>query len=346
MSELRKDPIVPRWVVMAPERAKRPIELQPAPMGHQAGFDPFAEGNEHETPDEILACRDEGTQPDEPGWRVRVIPNKYPALRDEGEMKTVQSGLFEAMSGIGAHEVIIECTRNETNLSRLSIENIREVVWVYRERLRDLKRDCRHVHATIFKNKGLFAGASLPHSHSQLIATPVIPISIQEELAGSRDYFQRTGRSIFDVLIEEELSARNRIVFETPNFLAVCPYASRFPFEVCILPKKTQSHFESIADDVLEELSMMLKTVLRKHEVALDDPAYNYVIHTAPFREEDLPYYSWQIEILPRTTQVAGFEWGSGFYINPVFPERAAETLRNTSIESSIGLPTIPGSNA
>lgn len=333
MSELRKDPIVSRWVVMAPERAQRPIELQHVQVLDEAGFDPFAEGNEGETPFEILACRDPGTEPDQPGWRVRVIPNKYPALRAEGEIRTNRSGLYESMPGVGAHEVIVECTHNETNLSRLSVENIREVVWVYRERLRDLKRDSRHVHATIFKNKGLFAGASLPHSHSQLIATPVIPISIQEEMTGALDYFQRNGRSIFDALIEQELSERTRIVFETTHYLAICPYASRFPFEVCILPKNKESHFESVADENLAELSLVLKTVLRKHEIALNDPAYNYVIHTAPFTEDELPYYSWHIEILPRTTQVAGFEWGSGFYINPVFPEQAAEILRSVSID-------------
>lgn len=333
MSELRKDPIVSRWVVMAPERANRPIELQTTTIDERVSFNPFAEGHESETPGEILACRDPGTEHDQPGWRVRVVPNKFPALHLEPDGQGRGAGLFESMTGFGSHEVIIECPQFETNLSRLSVQNIREVVWVYRERLKQLKQDPRFAHATIFKNKGLFAGASLPHSHSQLIATPVIPITVQEEMAAAFDYFQRTGRSIFDDLIEQERADRRRVVLETSHFIVICPYASRFPYELWILPRGQKSHFETIVDAELAELGSVLKTTLQKLEMSLNDPAYNYVIHTAPLRDRHLPHYSWHIEILPRTTQVAGFEWGSGFYINPVYPEVAADRLRQTAVD-------------
>src|SRR6478752_4436997 len=178
MPELRKDPIVQRWVVMAPERAKRPSDIRDEPLVVDSEFDPFAEGNESATTGEILAYRNHGTPANGPGWRVRVVPNKFPALQVEGNLDKRGEGIYDMMNGLGAHEVIIECPHGETNMSRLSVDNIREILWVYHDRLVDLKRDRRLVHALIFKNKGILAGASLQHSHSQLMATPIIPISI------------------------------------------------------------------------------------------------------------------------------------------------------------------------
>ncbi len=334
MPELRKDPIVPRWVVMAPERAKRPIELSDEPSVVESDFDPFAEGNEHATPPEILAYREEGSATNGPGWRVRVVPNKFPALQNDGDLDQCSDGIYEMMNGLGAHEVIIECPHDEPNMSRLSVENIREVLWVYRDRLVELKQDPRLVHALIFKNKGMLAGASLRHSHSQLIATPVVPIAISEEINGALEFFKEQGRSIFEEMIQQELETGSRVVLDSPRFLAFCPYASRFPFEVWILPKQPGSHFEKIEHQSVEELSHVLKTVLQKLETALDDPPYNYLLHTAPFNQPELPYFHWHFEIFPRTTRVAGYEWGSGFYINPVMPEDAAKILRNAIVLS------------
>jgi len=229
--------------------------------------------------------------------------------------------------------VIIECPHYETNLSRLSVEHIREVLWVYRDRLVDLRRDPRLVHGLIFKNKGALAGASLDHSHSQLIVSPIVPITIQEELEGSEAFYRYRGRSIFSDMIQQELATDTRIVLDTPNFVVVCPFASRFPFEICILPKQQASHFENISRSAIEDLGQVLKTVLRKLEFALDDPPYNFVIHTAPFDRQELPHFVWHMEIFPRLTRVAGFEWGSGFYINPVPPENAAKFLRDTPVD-------------
>jgi len=333
MPELRKDPIVGRWVVMAPDRAKRPGDVKDEPLTVESAFDPFAEGNESATPPEILAYRTAGTQPNKPGWRVRVVPNKFPALQVEGNLDKRGDGIYDMMNGIGAHEVVIECPHGETNMSRLSPDNIREVLWVYRDRLVDLKKDRRLVHALIFKNKGALAGASLQHSHSQLIATPVIPISIWDELTGALEFYNYRGRCIFDDMIQQELSNGARIVLDTPHFVVFCPFASRFPFETWILPKQHSSHFENIPRQGVEELGTVLKTVLRKLELALDDPPYNFVLHTAPFDMGELPHYLWHIEIFPRLTRVAGFEWGSGFYINPVMPEQAAVFLRDIELD-------------
>ena len=333
MPELRKDPIVQRWVVMAPDRAKRPSDVKDDPKLVEGEFDPFAEGNEAATPPEIMAYRNYGSQPNGPGWRVRVVPNKFPALQIEGNLEKRGDGISDMMNGIGAHEVIIECPHGETNMSRLSVDNIREVLWVYHDRLVDLKRDRRLVHALIFKNKGALAGASLQHSHSQLMATSVVPITIYEEINGALEFFNYRGRSIFDDMIQQELAHGKRVVLDTPNFVVFCPFASRFPFETWILPKQQSSHFENITRQAIEELGTVLKTVLRKLELALDDPPYNYVIHTAPFNQPELPHFLWHMELFPRITRVAGFEWGSGFYINPVLPEEAAAFLREVDLD-------------
>lgn len=333
MPELRKDPVVGRWVIIAPDRAKRPEDYAPDFKTTSASFDPFCEGNEDATPSEILAYREPGSEPNGPGWRVRVVPNKFPALQVEGNLDKQGDGMYDLMNGIGAHEVIIECPHRETNMSRLSIENIREVLWIYRDRLADLKKDPRLVHGLIFKNKGAPAGASLEHSHSQLIVTPVVPISVREEMDGSLEYYNYRGRCIYDDMIQQELANGSRIVLDTSNFVVFCPYASRFPFETWVLPKQHSSHYENIPRQGIEELGMVLKTILSKLEWALDDPPYNYVIHTAPFNANELPHFRWHLQIFPRLTRVAGFEWGSGFYINPVLPEEAAAFLREVEVD-------------
>lgn len=333
MPELRKDPIVGRWVVIAPERAKRPEDYSREFRVEVDGFDPFLEGNEQATPPEVLAYRQAGSEPNGPGWRVRVVPNKFPALQVEGALQSRGHGMYDLMSGIGAHEVVIECPHRETNMSRLSVENIREVFAAYRDRLADLKRDRRLVHAIVFKNSGAPAGATLAHSHSQLIVTPVVPISVQEEMAGAQRFYDYRGRCIFQDMIEQEVADGRRLVLDTPRFVAFCPFAARCPFEVWVVPKQQASHYEQIPQPGLEELAMVMKTVLGKLELALDDAPYNYVLHTAPFHQADLPHYRWHIEIFPRLTRIAGFEWGSGFYINPVPPEESAEFLRGIEVD-------------
>lgn len=330
MSELRKDPICGRWVIIAPERADRPHSFVESELDLQAA-DPFLEGREDITTPEIFAIRDQGTRANGPGWKVRVISNKYPALGIHGDLECRGEGMYDVMHGVGAHEVIIECPHAESNLSHLSSEAVRDVLLAYQSRLVDLKRDTRLIHALIFKNKGARAGASLPHAHSQLIVTPIVPITIQEELDGSLAYFQFRGRSIFSDMIIQEHNSAKRVVFETPQFLVFCPFASRFPFEIWIVPKQQRSHFERASRAEIDELGDVLKRTLRKLEIGLEDPSYNYIIHSAPFHAEELPHYRWHIEIFPRLAGVAGFEWGSGFYINPVPPEEAAKFLRETN---------------
>ena len=332
MPELRKDPIVGRWIIIASERAKRPIDFKTLPAAPKPANCPFCEGNEASTPPEILACRYPNTRENERGWRVRTVSNKFPALRVEGDLDKRGEGLYDLMNGVGAHEVIIEHPTHKLTMTSLTEEEIREVIWTYKERLLDLKKDVRLLYGLIFKNVGEIAGASLEHSHSQLIVTPVIPQQVQQEMAGGKHFYDYRGRCLFCDIIKQEMETGDRIVLNDPNFVAFTPFASRFPFETWILPKRHMTHFENLPQHLIPDLAHILKTTLAKIEGALANPAYNFLIHTTPFDVNEVEYYHWHIEIIPRITGVAGFEWGTGFYINPVPPESAAQFLREVRI--------------
>jgi UDPglucose--hexose-1-phosphate uridylyltransferase len=334
MPDLRKDPIVGRWVIVAKSRAKRPHDFESTSRMKTGGFCPFCEGNEDATPGEIIAYRPAGSHSNREGWRVRVVPNKFPALEIEGDLQKRGDGIYDMMRGVGAHEVIIESPQHLLSTADLEEEELREVFWVYRDRLVDLKKDPRLVYGMIFKNVGEQAGASLEHTHSQLIVTPIVPINVWEEMTGSLEFYNYRGRCVYCDMIQQELATEKRIVLDTPRFLAFCPFASRFPFETWVLPKSHSSHYENIQKNGVEELAAVMREVIGKIEVALDRPAYNYIIHTAPFDSQELPHYHWHIEIIPRLTKTAGFEWGTGFYINPVPPEDAAAFLRDVDMDA------------
>ncbi len=337
MPELRKDPIVGRWVIMATERGKRPSEylLHPKEDEIDPSKDPFAEGNEHLTPPEIYADRPLHSKPNTPGWNVRVVPNRFPALRVEGDLDKEGIGIYDRMNGIGAHEVIIETPNSNARLEQLPVEKIAGVLEAYKVRMTDLLRDTRFRYILIFKNHGRDAGASLPHAHSQLIATPVTPNHVREKLEGAKHYFEYKDRSIFEDILRQELREGTRLVYENSAFVAFCPFASRFPFEVTIMPRRQSADFHQIREDEKMLLAETLKITLQKLAKALNYPQYNYILHTAPARRPRQGYwmtidmdYRWHIEILPRLTLIAGFEVGSGFFINPTPPEDAAKYLR------------------
>lgn len=335
MPELRKDPIIGRWVIISTERGKRPTDFPPRTDRIDTRMCPFCPGNESATPPEILALRDNGTQPNTPGWRVRAISNKYPALKIEGELNREGVGLFDRMNGIGAHEVVIETADHDKELEQLSIDQVAEVVWVYRERALDLQKDTRFRYLMLFKNKGVSAGASLSHSHSQLIATPVVPKRVSEELEGSRRYYDYKERCIFCDIIRQELSQGERVVTQNESFVAFAPFAPRFPFETWVLPKFHNSQFPRITDGDIRPFAAILKDTLQRLEGVLNNPPYNFMVHTAPHTDSHSLEYHWHVEIIPKLTRVAGFEWGTGFYINPTPPEDAAQYLR----EAVLGRP-------
>jgi UDPglucose--hexose-1-phosphate uridylyltransferase len=342
MPDLRKDPIVGRWVIIAKSRARRPHHFDTTPRRCRGGFCPLCEGNEEKTPNEIIAYRKPGSEANREGWRVRVVPNKFPALEIEGNLNKRGDGIYDMMQGVGAHEVVIECPDHLVSTSELSEEQIREVLWVYRDRLVDLKKDPRLVYGMVFKNVGAAAGASLEHTHSQLIVTPIVPINVWEEMTGSLEFYNYRGRCVYCDMIQQELATEKRIVLDSPGFVAFCPFAGRFPFETWLLPKDHSSHYENIQRNGVDELSGVLKQVIGRIDAALDRPAYNYIIHTAPFDTQELSHYHWHMEINPSLTNPAGFEWGTGFYINPVPPEEAAAFLREVEVESleSQNIPT------
>jgi UDPglucose--hexose-1-phosphate uridylyltransferase len=332
MSELRKDPIVGRWVIISTERSKRPSNFESKQISKSnEAFCPFDYGNEDKTPHEILAIRKDGSQPDKPGWSLRVVPNKFPALQIEGELNREGNGMYDKMNGIGAHEVIIETNEHNRIMSNFTIPMMRDVLWTYRERIRDLKRDRRFKYILIFKNHGEAAGASLEHTHSQLIALPIIPIAVEEELHGSKDYYEYKERCIFCDMVRWEMTEKDRLVTQNVDFIAFTPYASRFPFETWVLPRRHFSHYETISDDMLESLANIFLEVLGKLDKALNYPSFNFILHTSPLTADQIDYYHWHFEIMPVLTKVAGFEWGTGFFINPTSPEQAAAYLREIS---------------
>lgn len=329
MPELRKDPIVGRWVIIASERGKRPTTFASIRDDSKASLCPFCPGQESHTPPEIIAYRKADSEPNKPGWSLRVISNKYPALIVEGELNREPQGVYDRMSGLGAHEVIIETPIHDQDMVSMSDEQVKDVLWAYRERILDLERDSRLKYILVFKNHGQAAGASLEHSHSQLIATPIIPKRVVEELSGSERYYNFKERCIYCDIIRQELSDNERIVSDFDSFVTVQPFAPRFPFETWIIPKAHQSAYKEMSDNEYLILARCLKDTLLRLKIALNDPPFNFMLHTRPVRlDESKDYYHWHIEIIPKLTKVAGFEWGSGFYINPTAPEEAAEYLR------------------
>jgi len=341
MPELRKDPVIGRWVIIATERAKRPDQFsgkqEDAPAEQSC---PFCEGSESQTPPEIYAVRPTHTQPNTPGWELRVVPSIAPFLRIEGELDRRGKGLYDLMNGVGAHEIIVETNQHIANMSDLSEEQIAKVLRCYSDRIIDLEKDKRFKYALVFKNYGKSAGgSSLKHARSQLIATPVNPKRVKEELAGAKQYFDYHERCIFCDLIRQEIEQKDRLVLDLDGFIAICPFAARFPFETWILPKKHCADFTCQDAESIRNLGKVMKIVLSKLKKGLNDPPYNFMIHTAPFRRQKAGYwrtvdqdYHWHIEIMPRLTKVAGFEWGTGFYICPLPPEDAAVFLRGIEV--------------
>jgi UDPglucose--hexose-1-phosphate uridylyltransferase len=328
MPELRKDPVVGRWVIIATERARRPSDFVTEPVRPRATTCAFCEGHEQQTPPEVLAGRPPDSRPNTPGWTYRVVPNKFPALRIEGELEPSGEGLFDRMNGVGAHEVVIETPRHDASLAGLSVDAVTDVLLAYRERMVDLKKDPRFAYVLVFKNHGEAAGASLEHPHSQLIATPIIPIMVSEELAGSAQYYDLKERCVWCDMVRQERRGRARLVLESPEFVGLAPFAPRFPFETWILPTRHRAAFEESTEEELRGVAETLGEVLRRMDQVLGEPPYNFMLHTAPFREAQLESFHWHLEVIPKLTRVAGFEWGSGFFINPVPPEAAAEALR------------------
>ena len=337
MSELRKDPVIGRWVIISSERGKRPTDfVSAAPPAGEPASCPLCSGNEHMTPPEIYALRTKDSLANTPGWNVRVVPNKFPALGIEGSVEREGVGMFDKISGVGAHEVVIESPSHDDEIHTRSIEGLVGLFDTYQKRLTDLKKDPRLQYVMVFKNHGERAGASLSHPHSQIIATPIVPKRVKEEIDGSLEYFGYKSRCVFCDILREEKRFGTRIVYENASFVTICPFASRFPFELWLMPKRHMAEFTLMTNQEMYELADCMSVTMKRLSKSLGDPQYNWMLHTGPNSAvprnpwPDLSdHYHWHFEIIPKLTRVAGFEWGTGFYINPTAPEDAAAYLRD-----------------
>ncbi|UCG77859.1 MAG: galactose-1-phosphate uridylyltransferase, partial [Nitrospirota bacterium] len=249
------------------------------------------------------------------------------------ELSKSGEGIFDKMNGIGAHEVIIETPDHAESLSTMPLIAVEDVLLAYHIRMEDLKKDSRFKYVLVFKNEGEAAGASLEHTHSQIIALPIVPKVVRGEMMSSRRYYEYKERCLFCDIIAQESRDMKRVIYENSSFLAVAPFAPRAPFETWILPKRHESSFRP-GEDGFSELASILQRILKQIDKLLEIPPYNFILHTSPFNEADNDYYHWHLEIMPKLTKIAGFEWGSGFYINPTPPEVAAEYMREADISS------------
>ncbi len=329
MPELRREPVVGRWVVIKSEPALSPADFEKEDhTPRKKATCPFCEGKEYLTPHEVQAVRSEESKPNTAGWKVRVVPNKFPALQSDGIYEKLGVGIYDTTTGIGAHEVVIETPDHDKQLADLSVEDLQKVIETYIARAKELSRDKRFKYICIFKNFGESAGASIEHAHSQIIALPMVPKFVSEELEGSQYYFRYRGRCIYCDIIHQEHYDKERIVSENSDFIAFCPFAPRFAFETWIMPKRHAADFTSINSIERADLAKVLKDVLTRIKTVLSNPSYNFFLHIAPNDYDSPESFHWHIEIIPKLTRAVGFEWGTGLYIVPTPPNAAAQFLR------------------
>ena len=335
MSNMRKDIFTDRWVIVAGNDGLPPTDFHFKKFARDRDFCPFCESHEAATPKEVFAIRNLGSIPDGPGWSVRVVPNSRPRLRIEGELARRGEALHDLMNGVGAHEIIVETSRHDRSLHELEIEEISDIIRAYVARIVDLEGDQRVRYVLIFKNHGEGAGAhTISHSISQLIALPITPRAVKTKLMIARDYFALKERCIYCDVLEQELKSRKRLIGENEDFVALAPFASRFPFEMCVLPKFHNSAFSRIGATQSKNLALILRDVLQKLDQKVGGPPYNLSLHDRPFLRPRRDYWNtieedfhWHIEILPQVSRITGFEWASGFFYNSLPPEVAARHL-------------------
>ncbi len=324
MPEIRKDVATGRRVIIAPERAARP---QGFAADTSSDACPFCAGQEQQTPHEIFAIGPQDRVPDQSPWSLRIVPNKYPALVPHTSGDTlIEAG---AIAAVGKHEVVIETPRHLTRFGDLSIAEAINVFTAYRDRLDAIANEDSHPFGLVFKNSGPEAGATLPHLHSQLVALPEVPIATNEKLRRSAEFKQQSGCCLWCDMLAKELADGRRIVAENEHFVAFCSFAGRFPYEMCVLPRNHETQFTQTCDTSLASLGNIMRDLIGRLEVNDQTANYNYWIHTLPFDTIEADHYHWHIEIVSRMTTVAGFEWGSGWFINPICPEDAAQILRS-----------------
>jgi UDPglucose--hexose-1-phosphate uridylyltransferase len=336
MPELRQNFFTKEWVILATERAKRPEELvthrtvQPVPSFVESC--PFCPGNESKTPNEVLRYPGKKGEP----WGVRVIPNKFAALSSEVQPTPNLTHLWRRIDGFGFHEVIIESPDHARCMALLPDAHVASILSVYRDRYNTLSVDTRVNHITIFKNHGTDAGASMQHPHSQLIATPIIPSQVRHRLHEARRHYDDAGECMFCHMVEREVEEQTRIVLKGEYFVALQVFAASTPFATHIFPMRHMASFGDISDMEIRDLASVLRTLLAKIYIGLENPDLNYTVRSGPTEYSGARHFHWYVSVIPRLTRVAGFELGSGMFINTVLPEAAAEFLRKVAVEKLV----------
>jgi UDPglucose--hexose-1-phosphate uridylyltransferase len=334
MSELRQDATTREWVIIATERARRPHEFSsPKPEENAAALPeysekcPFCPGHESLTPEEVFAIR-EGGQKNGPCWQVRVVPNKFAALTPTEELARSRQGTFRGVVGFGHHEVLIETPKHNRPMALMEVWELERIMYAFRSRYKALRADPKIQLIVIFKNHGRAAGTSIEHPHSQIVAVPIIPGGVRAKIEVAQRYYDDNGKCVYCALLDDELAAAARIVLETEDFVAFHPYASKVPFETWIMPRAHSTSFGNNHEEECFGVAPVLKKILAKIYVGLQNPDFNFILHVAPVEYEDAPYYHWHIQVLPRLTLQAGFELGSGIFINSALPEQTAQFMR------------------
>lgn len=327
MPELRLNLVTREWVIIATERAKRPEDFEreksPRTLPSHLTTCPFCPGNEAKTPQERI--RLDGSD----GWKIRVVDNKFPALSNVGEKKRTREDNRRLVTGVGVHDVIIESPLHNTSPALMDLEDVGDMINIYRNRFLDAYNDPRVEHVIIFRNHGERAGTSLEHPHSQLIATPVVPVQFRDRIEAALHYFDDTGSCLMCDLAKSELKEGTRVVNDTEHFVTFVPYAALSPFHTWIFPKRHSASFSGITEEEIKDFAFHLKTLLAKFYHGVGDPDYNYVIRSSRPRDAENEYCHWYLSVVPRLTMTAGFELGSGMYINVCLPEECAEFLKS-----------------
>lgn len=335
MSEIRRDRLHSKYVLIAPERMRRPDTLNAARMNTASKRCPFCEGNEMMTPPEIYAVRENEANAAE--WKVRVVPNLYKAVQIEIDDHSRMTGMFESVPGVGAHEIVIDTPSHDSRLADLDSIEIRDWLSTIAARIIDLRQDERLIHTSIFKNQGEQAGATQQHPHTQIIALPIIPSNELNLLERHMQYYRRHGRSKVEDILENERLAELRIISERGDFTAYCPYASAYPFEVIIAPRRALSNLDELNRDDLLNLAALMKEIFGRLDKQLGNFDFNLAFRLAPLNSnfENAPFFPhlkdffrFTIRIMPRIYRLGGFELSTGMLINPVEPEEAAKLLR------------------
>jgi UDPglucose--hexose-1-phosphate uridylyltransferase len=332
MPELRRDPVTGGWVILAPERKVRPQFYQSNGDQELTPNDcPFCEGNEDMTPPEVAALRDNHGAANQAGWTLRVVPNKYPALRVEGDIDRKPEGFYDKMNGIGAHEVVIETKDHYKDTGQMDTPQVEDVFLTYKYRILDLKQDIRFKYIQVFKNQGAKAGATIPHPHSQIVALPVVPGTIQKQLSGAESHYLEKERCIYCDIVAHEAEHKKRVLIDTNDYIVLCPFAAKFPFSLKIYPKHHHAAYQGTDDTQLRNLASVFKETIVAINNVLDTPAYNMVLHNAPFDRDTWDYFHWHIEIVPMISGTGGFELATHSYINSIPPEEAIKILKSAS---------------